>query len=151
MDLSFKKVLKKIFLSELFLYLYMGFLTTAVNIIFFEIIRKSLLINNPGSDLVWKVAEVLAFIISVIFAFVTNKLFVFRSYSLNPVKIFSEFGMFLGARLITEAINFAIMWFMIDKNNMDEFITKVCACVIVIVLNYIFSKFIIFKKKEVKN
>ena len=146
--LIFKKILKVIFLSEIFLYLYMGVLTTAVNIISFEFIRHMLSGSNMGESMVWKIAEICAFVIAVLFAFVTNKLFVFRSYSINIMTIFSEFGMFMGARLITEGINFFIMWIMIDKNGYDEFVTKVVASVIVIVLNYLFSKFLIFKKKK---
>lgn len=146
--LIFKKFLKIIFLSEIFLYLYMGVLTTAVNIISFELIRNMLSGSSMGESMIWKVAEICAFIIAVVFAFITNKLFVFKSYSINIMNIFSELGMFVGARLITEGINFFIMWFMIDKKGCDEFTTKVIASVIVIVLNYIFSKFIIFKKKK---
>ena len=146
--LIFKKILKIIFLSEIFLYLYMGALTTAVNIISFELIRNMLKGSNMGDSIIWKVAEISAFIIAVLFAFITNKLFVFKSFSINIMTIFSELGMFMGARLITEGINFFIMWIMIDKNHFDEFSTKLIASVIVIVLNYIFSKFIIFKKKK---
>ena len=146
--LIFKKFLKIIFLSEIFLYLYMGVLTTAVNIISFELIRNMLSGSNMAESMVWKVAEISAFIIAVLFSFVTNKLFVFKSYSINIMNMFSELGMFIGARLITEGINFLIMWIMIDKNGYDEFTTKLIASAIVIVLNYIFSKFIIFKKKK---
>ena len=146
--LIFKKVFKKIFLSEIFLYLYMGVLTTTVNIISFELIRNMLSGSNMAESAIWKVAEISAFVIAVLFAFITNKLFVFKSYSLNIMRIFSELGMFMGARLITEGINFFIMWIMIDKNGFDEFTTKIIASVIVIVLNYIFSKFLIFKKNK---
>lgn len=146
--LSLKKFLKKIFLSEIFLYLYMGVLTTVVNVVSYELIRNSLSNKIQDSNLTWKIAEVVAFIIAVIFAFVTNKIFVFRSFSINPAKVFSELGMFFGARVITEGINFFIMWIMIDKNNYDEFLSKIIASVVVIVLNYIFSKFIIFKRKK---
>lgn len=147
-SLSFKKFLKKIYLSELFLYLYMGVLTTAVNIISYEVIRNILLKNNPDSGLVWKVAEIFAFVIAVIFAFVTNKIFVFKSFTIVPIKLFYEFSTFIGARIVTELINVFIMWLMIDKNHMDEFISKVVASVFVIISNYIFSKFLIFRKKK---
>lgn len=146
--LSLKKFLKKIFLSEIFLYLYMGVLTTVVNIISYEIIRKSLSSKIQDTNLAWKIAEVVAFVIAVVFAFITNKIFVFKSFSINPAKVFSELGMFFGARAITEGINFFIMWLMIDQNNMDEFLSKLLASAVVIILNYIFSKFIIFKKKK---
>lgn len=145
---NFKKLLKKIFLSELFLYLYCGFLTTVVNIVTFK-----LFLNRFGNDasegnLGWKVAEVIAFIVAVVFAFIADKIFVFKSHSFAPSKFFSELGMFLGARLLTEAINFTIMYVMIDKMNIAEFTTKLFAAVIVIIINYLLSKFIVFKKKK---
>ena len=145
-SIVFKKQLKNIFLSEIFLYLYIGTLTTAVNIIAFEALRNVLARSGGESGAGWKIAEILAFVIAVIFAFVADKLVVFRSYNLNPMKIFSEAGMFFGARLITEVINFTIMWFMIDVNKINPTITKLIASVVVIVLNYVFSKYIIFKK-----
>lgn len=148
LTLSLKKFLRKIFLSEIFLYLYMGVLTTVVNVVSYELIRNSLSNKIQDPNLTWKIAEVVAFIIAVIFAFVTNKIFVFRSFSINPAKVFSELGMFFGARVITEGVNFFIMWIMIDKNNYDEFLAKIIASVVVIVLNYVFSKYIIFKKKK---
>ena len=145
--LGLKSILRKFFLSEIFLYLYMGVLTTIVNIVAFEIFKDKFATTLQSSTS-WKVAEIIAFIIAVIFAFITNKIFVFKSLSVNPFKIFSELGMFLGARVITECINFFIMWIMIDKNGKNESLTKIIASVIVIVTNYIFSKFIIFKKKK---
>lgn len=146
-----KKVLKKVFLSEIFLYLYVGTLTTAVNFISFELIRRNLSPAGNRDDIAWKVAEIIAFIIATIFAFVGNKFFVFKSPFINPIKMFSEFGVFIGARVVTELINIAIMWFMIDKNNIDESLSKVVASVVVIVSNYFFSKLIIFKKNIEKN
>ncbi|MBR1844227.1 MAG: GtrA family protein [Lachnospiraceae bacterium] len=144
--IRFRKQLKGFFLSELFMYLYMGVLTTVVNIVSFEVLRNALAKSGGEASIGWKVAEIVAFLIALIFAFVVNKVFVFRSLNLVPTKLFSELGMFFGARVITEVINFAIMWFMIDKKGMNETFTKIVASVVVIVLNYIFSKYIIFKK-----
>ena len=149
---NFKKVLKNIFLSELFLYLYCGFLTTVVNIVSFKLLLDKFGDNASEGNLGWKLAEIIAFIIAVIFAFVADKIFVFKSHSFAPSKLFAELGMFFGARLFTEAINFAIMYVMIDKMNIAEFTTKLCAAVIVIIVNYLLSKFIVFKKrKKVEN
>lgn len=140
-----KKFLRNIYLSELFLYLYMGVLTTVVNIVAFEVLRNKFAASGGEAGAGWKLAEVLAFIIGVLFAFVTNKIFVFKSLTFDIKKIFAELGGFVGARVVTEAINFGVMWFMIDKNHMNELFTKVVASVIVVILNYIFSKFLIFK------
>ena len=152
-SLVFKNFLKRVFLSEIFMYLYIGFLTTAVNLIAFKVLldelNPSMIEENPN----WKAAELIAFIISLIFAFIANKLFVFKSFNFAPVKFFQEFGLFTGGRICTELLNVIIMYIMIDKMGKDEFMTKVIACVIVIIVNYLLSKFVIFKKvkKEVEN
>lgn len=140
---SIKKFLK----SELFLYLFIGFLTTVVNIAAFALLKKAF---NASSDsnANWKIAEVLAFIIAVIFAFITNKLLVFKSADMSLKVIGKEFSTFVTARIITELINFIIMWYMIDNKKCNEMFTKILASVVVIVLNYIFSKFIVFKKSS---
>lgn len=146
--LLLKSIFKKVFLSELFMYLYMGVLTTAVNIIAFQKFIQIFATNGTTEGVGWKIAEALAFIIAVLFAYITNKIFVFKSTSFAPSLLIRELAEFTGARLITELINFVIMWFMIDKKGLGEFFTKVVASVIVIILNYIFSKFIIFKKSS---
>lgn len=143
--LLLKKFLKGVFLSEIFLYLYMGVLTTAINVIVFDKLLTVFAKDGTSTSVGWKIAEAFAFIIAVIFAFVTNKIFVFKNMSLNGV--FKEFGGFIIARLGTELINFIIMWIFIDKMGYNSMIIKVTASVIVIILNYIFSKFLIFKKK----
>ena len=148
---NFKKVLKKIFLSEIFLYLYIGFLTTSINIIAFKILLDTIGKGTTETSPNWKLAEILAFIIAFLFAFIADKLVVFKSYNLVPTKLFSEFGMFLGARLFTEAINFMIMYVLIDKMSVAEFTTKIIASVIIIVINYLLSKFVIFKKVQKKD
>ena len=145
-SIRFKDVLRKFYFSEIFLYLYVGFLTTLVNVIAFELIRQNIVKSVKTSSSGWKLAEILAFLIAVIFAFVANKFFVFKSISFAIKKLFSEFWKFVAARVVTEVINFAIMWFMIDMHKMGEFLSKVIASVVVIVLNYICSKFLIFKK-----
>ncbi|MCQ2609413.1 MAG: GtrA family protein [Lachnospiraceae bacterium] len=134
---SIKKFLK----SELFLYLFIGFLTTVVNIVAFALLKKAFNANSDNNAN-WKIAEVLAFIIAVLFAFITNKLIVFKSPDMSIKTLGKEFSTFVTARVITEVINFFMMWYMIDMKHCNEMFTKILASVIVIVLNYIFSKFI---------
>ena len=149
--LVFKKLFRKILFSEIFLYIYIGGLTTLINIIFWNIFFK--LINGliVSEQVAWKAAEVIAFVVAVIFAFIADKLVVFKSYSFKPEKVFTELGIFISARVITELINVLIMIFLIDYQKREPLIGKIVASVVVIVLNYLFSKFIIFRKKEIKN
>lgn len=147
-SLGLKKVFKKIFLSEVFLYIYIGFMTTMISIISFKLLNDKF---NPGGEensLGWMVAEVLAFVIAVTFSFFADKLVVFKSYSFVPTKVFAELGLFVSARLFTEGINIIIMYIIINVLKNEPMVGKTASCVVVIVLNYLFSKFIIFKKKK---
>lgn len=147
----FKKFFRKLLFSEIVLYIYIGVLTTVINIIswnfFFNLIKKFIV----SESVAWKVAEVIAFIVAVIFAFFADKIVVFKSYGFGPSKLFSEMGAFFSARIITELINVGIMYFIIDRQNKEPLFGKIIASIVVIVLNYLFSKFVIFKKTKIEN
>lgn len=138
--------IKRFVKTEIFLYILVGFLTTVVNILVFKGLLKSFNVSNE-TNLSWKLAEVIAFVIAVLFAFICNKIFVFHSSDFSISRIGKEISGFIAGRVITELINFGIMWYMIDKKNCDELFTKIIASIVVIVLNYVISKFIVFKKK----
>lgn len=149
--IRFKKVFKRFLFSEIFLYIYIGGLTTLINIISWNFLFNAIKTFIVGDNIAWKVAEVLAFILAVMFAFFADKIVVFKSYSFMPHKLFTELGIFVGARILTELINIGIMFFMIDVKEIKPLIGKVVASIVIIVLNYLFSKFIIFKKNNVKS
>lgn len=137
--------------KEIFLYIIFGGLTTLVNFVAFWLIERlgvNYLINNA-----------ISWIIAVSFAFVTNKLFVFESKSLAPKILFKEGIEFLGARVLSFLIEEGGLWLFVDVLGMKTlsfnllnqtitgaFIAKIILAVIVVILNYFFSKFIIFKK-----
>ena len=96
----------------------------------------------------------------VIFAFVTNKLFVFESKSWSSKTAGKEFVEFVGARLFSFGVEEGGMWLFVDILAFGEksltlfgftitgqIISKLALAVIVVILNYFFSKFIIFKRK----
>lgn len=149
--LTLKKFFKSLFFSEIFLYIYIGGLTTIINIVswnfFFKLIDKFIV----SEQVAWKVAEGIAFVVAVIFAFFADKIIVFKSRSFVPTILFAELGIFISARLVTELINVGLMMFIIDYQKQDPFFGKVVASVVVIVLNYLFSKFVIFRKKAIKH
>lgn len=144
--LSLKKYLEKWILSEIFLYLFFGFLTTAVNIIAFNVLTVTFRVSISDTSIAWKAAEGIAFVIAVLFAYITNKLFVFKSVCFDFKTLGREIVGFFGARIISEIVVFIIMWVLIDKFNKAELFAKIVSSVVNIVLNYIASKFIIFKK-----
>ncbi len=125
--------------KEIIKYLIFGILTTLVNILCFYILDKlniDIYINNTTS---W--------IVSVIFAFITNKLYVFESKSLDIKTIFKEGATFLGARIFSYFVDMGTIYLLFDGLRINKLISKVVSNIIVIIINYIFSKFI-FKKKE---
>lgn len=92
-------------------------------------------------------SNILAWIAAVLFAFVTNKLWVFESKSLAPKVVLYEFTTFMGCRGATGAMDLAIMYVCVDILLMPALVMKVLSNILVIILNYVFSKLIIFKKK----
>lgn len=124
--------------QELIKYLIFGVLTTLVNILCFFILDKfniDIYINNT-----------ISWIVSVIFAFITNKLYVFESKSLDIKTIFKEGISFFGARIFSYFVDMGTIYLLYDGLRIDKLISKIVSNVIVIIINYIFSKFI-FRNK----
>lgn len=118
------------------LYIVFGGLTTLINIVVYSLFYYFVKIGNVPSNIV-------AWIIAVIFAFITNKLYVFES---KNASIWYELATFFACRLGTGLLDLGIMYLSVDVFSLNELIMKIISNVIVIVLNYIFSKVIIFKK-----
>ena len=83
----------------------------------------------------------------MLFAFITNKLWVFDSKSMDKNTVISELIKFMAARLATGGIDLLIMYIGVDMMHGPEIILKAVSNVIVIILNYILSRLIVFKKK----
>lgn len=142
-------IIVKLISKEVFSYLFFGVLTTVVNLIVFKIFKDRMNVL---------VANVIAWVAAVVFAFVTNKLFVFESKSWKPKVFVKEIVSFGGARLITLGIEELGLFVMINCLHLErtlalpfvsgEMVIKGIIAVVVVVLNYVFSKLIIFKKKE---
>lgn len=122
---------------ELIDYIIFGGLTTVVNIVAFYILDTLL-----GWS--YLIANAVAIIISILFAYVTNKLFVFRTDNLNFKENVLEFLRFIGFRLVSGLADMAAMWILVDLLTVDTNISKLLTQFIVVVLNYLFSKLFIF-------
>lgn len=118
------------------LYIFFGGLTTLVNIITYIVCYNLLTLNNVTSN-------VIAWILSVIFAFITNKLYVFESKNSS---LLYEIVTFFTCRLGTGLLDLLIMYLSVDILSFNGNLMKILSNIIVIVLNYILSKVIIFKK-----
>lgn len=138
----FENYLKEKKLWEVFIYLFFGGLATLVNIISFTI-------ANSGFQLSWTLSNTISWIFSVLFAFVTNKLWVFHSKSESFGAFIWEFIKFILARLVSYGMDMACMFLLIDIVMTGNLIAKLITQVIVVVANYFFSKLFIFKKVEI--
>ncbi|HBG5177921.1 TPA: GtrA family protein [Clostridioides difficile] len=124
---------------ETILYLFFGAFTTLVNIVSYLFFTRVILFN-------FMLANSLAWILAVLFAYVTNKFFVFESKRIEIRFVFKEFLSFVSFRLLSGVVEMLIMYVMIDLLFVNDIIVKVFTNIVVIVLNYLFSKMIIFKK-----
>ena len=141
--------IRKALSKEVVLYLVFGFLTTVLNFAVYHLF-------NLWTDVL--ISNVIAWIAAVVFAYITNKLFVFESKSWAPALVIREALSFAAARLLTLGIEELGLFIMITKLRLDlslntpvisgKMIVKIILSVIVIILNYVFSKVIIFKKKQ---
>lgn len=124
---------------EMILYIVFGVLTTLINIGAFQ------LANGPlGWS--WQAANIFAWVLAVIFAFFTNKLCVFKSKSFEASVLWKEFAGFIGARLFSLGVDYLCMWLLIDVCGWNGLLSKVADNVIVVIINYVLSKLVIFKK-----
>lgn len=135
--MSINSLLKKY--KSIILYLICGVLTTLVNIVTYYLGFNVLKIRNIPST-------VIAWILSVMFAFITNKRYVFESKVSNVKGKLQEMISFYGCRLITGGMDVLIMFIAVDCFHMNSMIWKIISNIIVVIINYIVSKLIIFKR-----
>lgn len=149
--------LKELFVKykEIILYLVFGVLTTLVD----YLVYKPITLIAPDSEIIATVAKAVAWIAAVVFAFVTNKLFVFEDKRWTRDPVLHQAASFLAARVFTLVLSLLITYFgMKLLKNWDWFmsipllgthasdIIWLIQSVLTVVLNYIFSKLWIFKK-----
>lgn len=122
--------------KEIINYLIFGVLTTLISIVTYAIFTKVFHID-------YLISNVLSWIIAVLFAYITNKIYVFESKSKKNIKEITSFFFFRVVSLIIEMI---ILYIFVDILHIDDLVTKIIAQIIVIVSNYAFSKVFVFKK-----
>lgn len=122
--------------KEIINYLIFGVLTTLISIVTYAIFTKVFHID-------YLISNVLSWIIAVLFAYITNKIYVFESKSKKNIKEITSFFFFRDVSLIIEMI---ILYIFVDILHIDDLVTKIIAQIIVIVSNYVFSKVFVFNK-----
>lgn len=142
-----KKLWKKY--KEVVSYLFFGVATTGINWIAYSL-------ANTVAGLSMNASNVVAWVVAVLFAFVTNKAFVFSSKAWSGRALLEEFAKFISARVVTGIVEIGglpLLYQLGIKQSIwgvEGFVAKIIVSVVVIILNYVFSKFIVFSDKKSK-
>ena len=128
--------------KEIINYLIVGVLTTFISIGVYYILTITIL--DPNNEFELQIANVISWIIAIIFAYITNRKYVFESKNKN---IFSELIKFSSSRITTLLIEMIYMYITVSILHFNYKIMKIIAQIIVIILNYVFSKIFVFQKE----
>lgn len=129
--------------KEIIMYLIFGVLTTVVSLVTYYALTLTIL--NPEKAIQLQLANIISWIVSVSFAYVTNRKFVFESKSEDIVK---EATSFVGGRVLTLLLDMAIMFIFVTLLHLNDKIFKIVSQVLVIVTNYVISKLFVFKENK---
>lgn len=124
--------------KEIFLYLFFGGLTFLISMLMFIILNKFMNMNELS-------ANVYSWIVAVLFAFITNKLYVFTSPKTSFVNNLKQLVTFSSGRVMTLILEEGILYIFVMVLGFPGIAIKFIAQVIVIVLNYIISKIFVFR------
>lgn len=132
-------IMKKIINRETIMYLIFGVIATLVDAATFFVFNNILNVN-------YIISTVIAWIGAVLFAYITNKTWVFKSKKNNLSVVIKQAVTFFIARIIS--LVFTIIWMIwtVQLLHLDEFLAKLLANIFVVIMNYLFSKLFIFKK-----
>ena len=142
------KKIKRLLLKykEVIMYLIFGVATTLVNWVVYSLLMKTSAVNMT-------ISNAIAWFTAVVFAYITNKLFVFESKSWNVAEVWKEVVKFFGARITTGVIEIGglpLLYYIGVKQSLfgvEGFAAKILVSVIVVILNYVFSKIFVFNKR----
>ena len=124
--------------SNILSYLFFGGLTTLVNFLVYFPLYNWAKMSGLFSN-------ILAWVVAVVFAFVTNKPFVFKSYDWSTKTVFPELTKFLSCRVASGLLETAAIWLFVDLLLWNGNWVKIFVSVFVVILNYISSKWFVFK------
>jgi len=134
------KIYKKY--KEIINYLIVGILTTIVSLATYYICAFTFL--NPENAFELQLANIISWIIAVVFAYFTNRKYVFESTDTNKIK---EATKFVGSRITTLLLDMLTMYIGVTLFKLNDKFIKIVSQVLIIISNYIISKFFVFKKK----
>ncbi len=129
--------------KETILYLIFGVLTTLINIATYAFCTRILDVN-------YYISNIIAWFVAVLFAYITNKFYVFESKSIEYKYVIKEMLSFMSCRVLSGVIELVLMFVMLNLLLINDFIVKVITNIVVIIINFILSKLIVFKNKKIE-
>ena len=139
---------------ELIMYVIFGGLTTVVNWLVYYVIPHSedsiaefMILGKPITISEWLISQIIAWVAAVIFAFVVNKIFVFEDKNTESRALFRQIWQFVSVRIASFVLETLLMWILIDILSVNTDIAKIPVAVLTVVINYIASKLLVFRKK----
>lgn len=135
------EIVKKLYYNETMRYLFIGGCTTLVNLITFAVFCDVLDMNVT-------LGNVLSIILAILFAYVSNKIFVFSSKTEGLKDMFSELCRFVGGRLSTMAIEVGGVYLIYNMMGYPKMAAKLITQILVIIGNYFISKFFVFRNRD---
>lgn len=126
--------------EEVISYLFFGGLTTLVNYIVYLPCYNILHLSGALSNAI-------AWVVAVAFAYLTNKPFVFKSHDWSAKTVVPELTKFVGCRVGSGLAETVIIFVLVDCLNWNGNIIKLLTSVLVVILNYVASKLLVFRKK----
>ncbi len=125
---------------DIILYLVFGVLTTAVNLIVYAPLHY-------WCDLPASLSNGIAWVAAVVFAFLTNKKYVFKSNEWAASVVLPELGKFVASRVASGLFETLFIAITVDIMLQDAMLMKVISSIVVIVMNYIASRLFVFRKR----
>ena len=141
LDVLIKNIIKKFMTKEVILYIVFGVFTTIVNVLTFYVLTKFANLNE-------NISNVIAIILAVVFAYITNRKLVFNSNASTFSEIIIEIFKFFSARFFTMLVEFFGFMLLFDVIHIPNMISKITVTILVIILNFFFSKFFAFKNNK---
>lgn len=132
--------------EELWNYLIVGGLTTIVSLGTYFICTTTFL--DPGNTIELQIANVISWIFAVAFAYITNRIYVFKSKEKNYLK---EISSFVGSRVFSLLLDMLTMFLIVSVFTLNDKIGKIISQIIVTIVNYILSKLFVFKGSNKEN
>lgn len=129
--------------EEIINYVIVGGCTTFVSLASYYLCVFT--VFDPDDVILLQCANIISWVLSVTFAFFANRKYVFKSK--NP-KVLEEASKFYGARILTLLIDMLFMWLTVSVLKWNDKLMKLLSQVVILVLNYIISKFLVFIKKD---